>query len=64
MNFEQSDKVKEQYIGTFLNLYSEYITKLDVYRKLVRKYVNANQMNALLELSKSKQFIDEELEKI
>jgi len=56
------DRVKEHYIGTFLNLYSEYITKLDVYRKLVRKYVNKNQMNSLLELSKSKQFIDEELE--
>lgn len=56
------DRVKEHYIGTFLNLYSEYITKLDVYRKLVRKYVKSNQMNALLELSKSKQFIDEELE--
>ncbi|WP_282031037.1 DUF6377 domain-containing protein [Winogradskyella eximia] len=56
------DKVKEHYIGSFLNLYSEYIDKLDVYRKLVRKYVNANQMNALLKLSKSKQFIDEELE--
>ena len=62
LELSESDKVKEQYIGTFLNLYSEYITKLDVYRKLVRKYVNANQMNALLELSKSKQFIDEELE--
>ena len=62
IELSESDKVKEQYIGTFLNLYSEYITKLDVYRKLVRKYVNANQMNALLELSKSKQFIDEELE--
>ena len=56
------DKVKEHYIGTFLNLYSEYITKLDVYRKLVRKYVKANQMNSLLKLSKSKQFIDEELD--
>ncbi|WP_203258300.1 DUF6377 domain-containing protein [Hyunsoonleella ulvae] len=56
------DKIKEHYIGNFLNLYSEYISKLDVYRKLVSKYVNANQMNALLKLSKSKQLIDEELE--
>lgn len=56
------DKVKEHYIGSFLNLYSEYIDKLDVYRKLVRKYVNANQMDALLKLSKSKQFMEEELE--
>lgn len=58
----ESNKVKEHYIGTFLNLYSEYITKLDVYRKLVSKYVKANQMNSLLELSKSKQLIVEELE--
>ncbi|AXG70672.1 hypothetical protein KORDIASMS9_02916 [Kordia sp. SMS9] len=62
LELSESDKVKEHYIGTFLNLYSEYITKLDVYRKLVRKYVNTNQMKSLLELSKSKQFIDEELE--
>ena len=58
----ESDRVKENYIGTFLNLYSEYISKLDVYRKLVRKYVKSNQMNSLLELSKSKQLIDEELD--
>lgn len=56
------DKIKVHYIGNFLNLYSEYITKLDVYRKQVSKYVNANQMNALLKLSKSKQLIDEELQ--
>ena len=56
------DKIKEHYIGSFLNLYSEYISKLDSYRKLVSKYVNNNQMNALLKLSKSKQLIDEELE--
>lgn len=62
LELSQVDKVKEHYIGTFLNLYSEYIDKLDVYRKLVRKYVQANQMKPLLELSKSKQFIEEELE--
>jgi len=58
----KANEIKEHYIGTFLNLYSEYITKLDTYRKLVRKYVNANQTQSLLELSKSKQLIDEELE--
>lgn len=56
------DKIKEHYIGSFLNLYSEYISKLDSYRKLVSKYVNSNQMNALLKLSKSKQLIYNELE--
>ncbi len=62
LELSEVDKIKEHYIGNFLNLYSEYITKLDVYRKLVSKYVNANQMNALLKLSKSKQLIDEELQ--
>ena len=48
------DHVKEQYIGMFLNLYSEYIDKLDVYRKMVRKYIITNKTNDLLELTKSK----------
>jgi hypothetical protein len=56
------DKVKEHYIGSFLNLYSEYISKLNTYRKLVNKYVKNNQMNALLKLSKSKQIIEDEIE--
>ena len=56
------DKVKEHYIGSFLNLYSEYISKLNTYRKLVNKYVKNNQMNALIKLSKSKQIIEDEIE--
>ena len=62
LELSEVDKIKLHYIGTFLNLYSEYISKLDVYRKLVRKYVNANQTNALLKLSESKKFVDEELQ--
>lgn len=56
------DKVKEHYIGSFLNLYSEYISKLNTYRKLVNKYVKNNQINALIKLSKSKQIIEDEIE--
>ena len=55
------DIIKEQYIGTFLNLYSEYIDKLDVYRKTVRKYIVTNRVNDLLELSKSKKVVEDEL---
>lgn len=62
LDLSESNRIKEHYIGTFLNLYSEYIDKLDVYRKLVRKYIRANQMNKLFELSKSKKVIDGELE--
>lgn len=55
------DAIKEQYIGTFLNLYSEYIDKLDVYRKTVSKYIITNKTKDLLELSKSKKIIESEL---
>ncbi|WP_052958614.1 DUF6377 domain-containing protein [Maribacter thermophilus] len=55
------DSIKEQYIGAFLNLYSEYIDKLDVYRKTVRKYIVTNKTNDLLKLIKSKDVVDEEL---
>ncbi|WP_299012379.1 DUF6377 domain-containing protein [uncultured Polaribacter sp.] len=55
------DVIKEQYIGTFLNLYSEYIDKLDVYRKTVSKYIITNKTKDLLELSKSKKIIESEL---
>ncbi|WP_405608249.1 DUF6377 domain-containing protein [Polaribacter sp. Asnod1-A03] len=56
-----TDSIKEQYIGTFLNLYSDYIDKLDMYRKTVRKYLVTNKINELLEITKSKKLIDDEL---
>lgn len=56
-----SDRIKEHYIGTFLNLYSDYIDKLDVYRKTVSKYIITNKTKDLLELSKSKKIIESEL---
>tara|TARA_R110002049_G_scaffold231291_1_gene403642 strand:- start:7963 stop:9597 length:1635 start_codon:yes stop_codon:yes gene_type:complete len=56
-----SDRIKEHYIGTFLNLYSDYINKLDTYRKMVKKYIITNKTGALLELTKSKQVIEKEL---
>jgi hypothetical protein len=58
----ESNDIKEHYIGTFINLYSEYISKLDTYRTQVKKYVQTNQINALLKLSKSKQLLNEEIE--
>ncbi|AJR04535.1 DUF6377 domain-containing protein [Siansivirga zeaxanthinifaciens] len=57
-----TDKIKEQYIGTFLNLYSDYINKLDTYRKMVRNYLVSNKTKTLLELTKSKQLVDNELQ--
>ncbi len=57
----QANTIKEKYIGTFLNLYSDYINKLDIYRKLVKKYVTLNKVDELKKLSKSKQVVDTEM---
>ncbi|NHN24736.1 transcriptional regulator [Flavobacterium jejuense] len=57
----ESNDIKEHYIAMFLNLYSEYIDKLDIYRKSVTKYIITNKTNELLELTKSKHVIDTEL---
>jgi cell division protein FtsB len=57
----QANVIKEKYIGTFLNLYSDYINKLDIYRKLVKKYVTLNKVDELKKLSKSKQVVDTEM---
>jgi cell division protein FtsB/DNA-binding CsgD family transcriptional regulator len=57
----KSDIIKEKYIATFLNLYSDYINKLDIYRKLVKKYVALNRISELQKLTESKQVIDDEM---
>lgn len=61
IKLSKSDKLKQHYLGTFLNLYSEYINQLDMFRKIVRKFIRTNKYNALLEFTKSKQIKDDEL---
>jgi len=56
-----ADLIKEKYIGTFLNLYSDYINKLDMYRKLVKKHITLNRTDELLKITESKQLIDTEI---
>lgn len=57
----ETNRVKEYYIGTLLNLCSDYLDKLDAYRKTVKKMIIARQVNELLEKTKSADFIDEEV---
>ncbi len=57
----EANLIKEKYIGTFLNLYSDYINKLDIYRKLVKKYVTLNKIDELKKMSNSKQVVDTEM---
>lgn len=58
----ETNRVKEYYIGNLLNLCSEYLDKLDTYRKTVKKMIVAKQVAELFERTKSSQLIDEELE--
>jgi hypothetical protein len=47
---EESDKIKEEYIGYFLNINSEFIDKLDTFRKDVLRKVNLRHYDDLLRL--------------
>lgn len=57
----ESSLVKEHYIGTFLNIHSNYIDKLDDYRRMVKKHIVSKKISDLFEKTKSKELIDEEL---
>ena len=56
-----TNRVKEYYIGNLLNLCSEYLDKLDAYRKTVKKMIISKQINELLEKTKSAEFIEDEI---
>lgn len=57
----RSNITKEKNISTYLNLYSDYINKLDRYRKLVKNYVTLNKIDELKKLSKSKEVVDTQM---
>ncbi|RZJ68488.1 MAG: transcriptional regulator [Flavobacterium sp.] len=58
----ESNQVKEHYIGNFLNICSDYIDKLDNYRKTVKKMLLAKQTSELFQKTNSDDFIQSELE--
>lgn len=60
-DLSESSLVKEHYIGTFLNIHSNYIDKLDDFRKMVKKHIVSKKFSDLFEKTKSNQLIDEEL---
>lgn len=60
-DLSEANLVKEYYIGTFLNLLSNYIDKLDDYRKMVRKHIIAKKITDLYDKTKTDRIIVEEL---
>lgn len=57
----EANCIKEEYIGYFLDLCSTYIDKLEEYRKLVNRKVTSGQIEDLLKMSRSSQFMQAEL---
>jgi DNA-binding NarL/FixJ family response regulator len=57
----ESDKVKEAYIGHYLDLCSVYISKMEKYRIYLSKVARNDGTKALLDTLRSEVYLDEEL---
>lgn len=60
-SLKDTNKIKEIYIGHFLNLCSTYIDKLENYRKLVNRKISSGQIEDLQKQTSSSGFISSEL---
>ncbi|MDR3188129.1 MAG: DUF6377 domain-containing protein [Prevotellaceae bacterium] len=58
----ESNHIKEEYIGRFLNQCSTYIDKLSAYRKSLNKTASNGKLEELFRALKSTQIIEDELE--
>ena len=57
----ESNRVKEEYIGKFFTLCSEYIDKLDQFRIKVNRKMRAKQLDDLFRISQNEEMKEEEL---
>ena len=57
----ETNQVKEAYLGKFIDLCSNYIEKLDNYRRSLNRIANSGKTEELLKSLKSSQFIEDEL---
>jgi hypothetical protein len=57
----ETNRVKEVYLGKFIDLCSSYIEKLDNYRRSLNKVANNGKIEELIKSLKSSQFIEDEL---
>lgn len=60
----ESNRVKEEYIGRFMSLCSQYINKLDDYRKMVNKKMKNKELDELFRITKSTELKEKELEEL
>ena len=60
----ESNRVKEEYIGRFMSLCSQYIDKLDNYRKMVNKKMKQKELDELFQITKSTELKQKELDEL
>ena len=60
----ETNRVKEEYIGRFMSLCSQYIDKIDNYRKMVNKKMKNKELDELFQISKSTELKEKELEEL
>ena len=60
----ETNRVKEEYIGRFMSLCSQYIDKIDDYRKMVNKKMKNKELDELFRMSKSTELKEKELEEL
>lgn len=58
---KEANRIKEEYIGNFLDLCSNYINKLEDYRKALNKKATTGNIAALLKMLKSTELMTTEL---
>lgn len=59
-----ANRVKEEYIGNFLDLCSSYINKLEDYRKMLHKKASTGKTEELFTILKSNNLIESELRQL
>lgn len=60
-HLSETDQIKDEYIGRFLNQCSLYIEKLEAYRRSLNKKAASRKLEELYEMLKSSQIIEDEL---
>lgn len=63
-HLNDSNRVKEEYIGKFLSLCSQYIDKMENYRIKVNRKLKAGQQTDLLRMTSSDQLREDELKEL
>lgn len=61
IHLEEANHVKEEYIGRFFDQCSEYIEKIENYRKELNRKAKNNQLDDLFKMLKSKAIVEAEL---